>query len=56
MSVTSHLATLRKRHEELEKKIEDETRSPGSDDLDIMAMKRQKLLIKDEISRLQTHA
>ncbi|MEM1276401.1 MAG: DUF465 domain-containing protein [Pseudomonadota bacterium] len=55
MSVTSHLATLRKRHEELEKKIEYEIRSPGSDDLDIMAMKRQKLSLKEEITRLQAH-
>jgi hypothetical protein len=36
----------------LEQKIETETRSPGSDDLQITEMKREKLRLKDEILRL----
>ncbi|MEM6932466.1 MAG: DUF465 domain-containing protein [Pseudomonadota bacterium] len=52
MSVMSHLATLRQKHEELDKRIQSEVRSPGSEDLDIVAMKRQKLQIKEEIVRL----
>ncbi|MBY8974687.1 YdcH family protein [Rhodobacteraceae bacterium NNCM2] len=54
MSVVSHLASLRLKHEELDRKIESELRSPGADDLSIAAMKRQKLHIKEEISRLSS--
>jgi len=52
MSVSSHLSQLRQKHEALSKKIEDEQQRPGSDDLQITAMKRQELLLKEEITRL----
>lgn len=52
MSLSSHLQHLREKHEALSKKIEEEQRRPGSDDLVITAMKRQKLLLKEEITRL----
>lgn len=52
MSVSSHLNELRRKHAVLEQKIETEIRSPGSDDLQITEMKREKLRLKDEISRL----
>jgi len=52
MSTSSHLSQLRHKHAELSRKIEDEQARPGSDDLQITAMKRQKLLLKEEISRL----
>lgn len=52
MSVSSHLDELRRKHAVLEQKIETELRSPGSDDLQITEMKREKLRLKDEISRL----
>jgi hypothetical protein len=52
MSSSSHLSQLRQKHEALSKKIEDEQARPGSDDLQITAMKRQKLLLKEEITRL----
>ncbi len=52
MSVSSHLDELRRKHAVLEQKIETETRSPGSDDLQITEMKREKLRLKDEILRL----
>lgn len=54
MSVTSHLATLRQKHQELDRKIEAEQQSPGSDDLKVAALKRQKLYLKEEISKLAT--
>jgi len=54
MSMSSHLSQLRKKHEALSKKIEDEQQRPGSDDLQISAMKRQKLLLKEEITRLSS--
>lgn len=54
MSVSSHLDELRRKHAVLEQKIETELRSPGSDDLQITEMKREKLRLKDEISRLSS--
>lgn len=55
MTVSSHLSTLRAKHEALAVKIEKESKRPGSNDLEIAAMKRQKLHLKDEIARLSTH-
>ena len=52
MSLTSHLTELRRKHEQLSQQIELEQRSPGSDDLTIATMKKQKLRLKEEISRL----
>lgn len=52
MSVSSHLDELRRKHAVLEQKIKTELRSAGSDDLQITEMKREKLRLKDEISRL----
>jgi hypothetical protein len=54
MSVESHLAELHRRHEVLEKQIEEAMAHPGTDDLEITEMKRRKLQIKDEIARLST--
>ena len=56
MSVSSHLDELRRKHAVLEQKIESELRSPGSDDLQITEMKREKLRLKDEISSLSDTA
>lgn len=52
MSLSSHLVELRRKHAVLEQRIETEIRSPGSDDLQIAELKREKLRIKDEINRL----
>ncbi len=52
MTLSSHLNELQKKHQTLAAKIEEEQRSPASDDLDITDLKRQKLLIKDEIARI----
>ena len=52
MNLDSHLSELRKRHAQLSSRIETELKSPGSDDLAINALKREKLKLKDEISRL----
>ena len=55
MSLSSHLQELRKKHEHLSKKVEDAQKRPGSDDLQVTALKKEKLKIKEEIERL-THA
>ncbi|MEL6127388.1 MAG: DUF465 domain-containing protein [Pseudomonadota bacterium] len=52
MTVASHLIELRKKHEALSEKIELEQRSPGADDLELKAMKVQKLKLKEQITRL----
>lgn len=54
MSISSHLDELRRKHAVLERKIESEVRSPGSDDLQISEMKREKLRLKEEIHRLSS--
>ena len=51
MNLGSHLTELRKKHEILAQKVEQEQRSPGSSDLQIAELKRQKLNLKDEITR-----
>lgn len=52
MTVTSHINTLRRKHQELDRKIEVEQQSPGSNDLHIASLKKQKLQLKEEITRL----
>ena len=53
MSIEAHLAELERRHRALEAEIADARAHPSVDDLQIVALKRRKLLVKDEIARLQ---
>jgi hypothetical protein len=53
MSITSHLQELRRKHEHLSHMVESEQRSPGSDALKIAELKKQKMKLKEEITRLQ---
>jgi hypothetical protein len=53
MSLSSHITELRKKHEALSDEVEKAARSPGSSGLQISNLKKQKLRIKEEISRLQ---
>ncbi len=52
MSLSSHLTELRKKHQHLSDQVEAEQRSPGSDDLQISSLKKEKLKIKEQITRL----
>lgn len=54
MSLSSHLQELRKKHEHLSNEVEVAQRSPAIDDLQITALKKQKLKIKEEIERLSS--
>lgn len=54
MSMTAHIAELERKHQALDKKIADELAHPNKDNVKIAALKRQKLILKDEISRLRT--
>ena len=53
MNVSSHLSELQRKHADLSQKIEEEQQHPGSDDLSITEMKREKLKLKDEIARIR---
>ncbi|MCB1488297.1 MAG: DUF465 domain-containing protein [Bauldia sp.] len=53
MPMNSHVTELERRHQALEKKIEDAINHPGTDDLEIADLKKRKLLLKDEINRLK---
>ncbi|MFN4157277.1 MAG: YdcH family protein [Gemmobacter sp.] len=55
MTIASHLQELRRKHENLSEMVEKEQRHPGSDDLKISDLKKQKLKLKEEISRLSQH-
>ncbi len=52
MSLSSHLQELRKKHQTLSNDVETLQRSPATDDLEIARLKKQKLHLKEEISRL----
>jgi hypothetical protein len=55
MSVTSHLQELRKKHQVLSDAVETAQRHPGTDAMEIARLKKQKLHLKEEITRLTTH-
>ena len=54
MSRQTHLAALEQRHEALDKEIEEELVHPARDELKLSELKRRKLQLKDEITRLQS--
>lgn len=53
MTIATHLQELRRKHEHLSELVEKEQRSPGSNDLRIAELKKQKLKLKEEMGRLQ---
>lgn len=53
MSLATRIEQLQKRHGELERKIDDARNHPSVDPLEITDLKRRKLRIKDEISKLE---
>jgi hypothetical protein len=53
MALQAHLAELEKRHEVLEFEIHQALMHPSIDDLTVVELKRKKLRLKEEISRLR---
>ena len=51
MKIDSHIENLRKKHESIEQKLHDKLIHHADDD-EILDLKRQKLLIKDQIHML----
>jgi hypothetical protein len=53
MSVQAHLGELAAKHKALEAELEDCLSHPASTDAEIAELKRKKLRIKDQITRLE---
>lgn len=53
MTTEGHIEALERRHQELDRRIEDEMSHVSHDDLYIAALKRKKLEIKDALAKLQ---
>ncbi len=51
MSMASHVESLKRKHQKLESEIVETARYPGIDHVEIAALKREKLRVKDEIER-----
>ncbi len=58
MSLQAHLSELAAKHKALEAELTEAMAHPASSDSEIAEIKRRKLKIKDEMTRLenQTHA
>lgn len=54
MTVASHIAELKRKHDHLSDAVVLAQRAPGTDDIQIAGLKKQKLKLKEEISRLQS--
>lgn len=52
MTIQAHLSELERRHQALEDELAEAMNHPSSDDLKIAQLKRRKLLVKDEMTRL----
>ncbi|MET3614633.1 hypothetical protein ABID16_002970 [Rhizobium aquaticum] len=54
MNIEAHLATLTKRHGDLEEELHSAMNQPSTDATKIREIKRRKLRIKDEIERIRS--
>ena len=54
MPLNTHIEQLKQKHVELETRLEEAMRHPSAKDDEIAKIKRQKLLLKDKISELNS--
>ena len=54
MSLQAHLSELAAKHKALESELADALAHPATSDAEIAELKRKKLRIKDEISRIES--
>ena len=52
MSLSGHLQELKRRHQVLSDEVEQAHRMPSVPDVEIKALKKEKLRLKEEITRL----
>lgn len=55
MNVEAHIEALRRKHGEIERELGEALVHPSVDDAKIHDLKRRKLHLKDEITRLETN-
>ncbi|MCJ2013156.1 YdcH family protein [Methylobacterium sp. J-076] len=55
MSLQTHLSQLARKHEALEREIQEAIHRPSASDQQIAELKRRKLHLKDEMNRLQAN-
>ena len=55
MSVQAHIVELERKHAALKKELQKLETHPSLDTVQLRELKRQKLVLKDEINRLQHH-
>lgn len=55
MAQQARIETLKSRHDLLDEKLRKANNSSSMDSLDLVAIKRQKLVLKDQIHQLQHH-
>ena len=53
MPLQNHLVELERKHQALEREIQSVTAQPASDEVRLAELKRRKLQLKDEITRLR---
>jgi hypothetical protein len=51
MTTTGHISALERRHQELDRQIQAVMQKTRYDDLEVSALKRKKLEVKDELYR-----
>ncbi|MCW1954984.1 YdcH family protein [uncultured Lentibacter sp.] len=54
MSLNSHVEELKRKHQTLSDRVEHLQRTPSASDAEIADLKKQKLKIKEQISRFET--
>lgn len=52
MALNGHLETLKRKHQAMSDAVETAQRTPAVDTLELAAMKKEKLRLKEQISRL----
>ena len=52
MSITAHLEELKKKHRTLSDQVDVAQRTPGADTIEVATLKKQKLRLKEAITRL----
>lgn len=53
MAIDSHLQELVRKHGDIDRRIEEAMAHPSIDDLEIGELKRRKLMLKDQIAKLE---
>ena len=53
MRLQNHLTELERKHQALEREIQDALTHPSTNDLKLAELKRKKLQLKDEITKLK---